>query len=506
MRKSFHWNLRTAIAVALCVAMFPVSPALTISQGPAKAIRIPNGIRELWGSLQRSYLHLFRASPHLHYTAAQITQMQDFLKTARDHCENTYKDRADAYSNAVKQAEQKLSAETGHISSAERHVMHCRIQNDRRLGTEDKLIASHGIPIAYDNKDAKLDLIQQWPHDLKQIKTEIADGAYLHRRWGDVKDIGFRVIAPGQQDDVKTGEEAMEQMKRNGIMPPEIKDPAIYDYVNKVAQNVALHSDLKVALHVYVLNSKEINAFSLPGGFLFIERGLLEAADDEAELAGVMGHEIGHVVARHGHKLMERSTIAGIFMQAAEIAAMVMTGGIAGIGTYYALQYGFYGLGLVLNLKLLGVSREYELQADQLGIQYAWNSGYDPTGFIRFFDKMATHVGYVQGLGWFYDHPPFYTRMVDAMREIMFLPKKPRYIINTTGFMKMKKELKKVTAKAEAKAKNAPSLYGNEKGCASSPPEEYKPGEPIENICPILGVEPLKRQPRRRSPAEPGGA
>ncbi|HET7100335.1 MAG TPA: M48 family metalloprotease, partial [Terriglobia bacterium] len=349
------------------------------------------------------------------------------------------------------------------------------------------VLAQHAIPVAYENKDAKLQLIQQWPQDLKGINAEIADGSYLKRRWGDVKDIGFRVIAAGQQDDIKTGQEAMQQMKQSGIMPPLVKDSAVVNYVNTVAQNVAAHSDLKVPLHVYVLNSKEVNAFSLPGGYLFIERGLLEQVDDEAELAGVMGHEIGHVVARHGHKLMERATIAGIFLQAAQIAAMVLTGGIAGIGTYYALQYGFYGLGLVLNLKLLGVSRDYELQADQLGIQYTWNTGYDPTGFIRFFDKMATHVGYVEGAGWFRDHPPFYTRMVDAMREIKFLPKKPHYMVTTTAFRKMKKELKKVTKKAEAKAKNAPSLYGNEKGCAKVQGAEYKPGQPIEKVCPILG-------------------
>ena len=87
---------------------------------------------------------------------------------------------------------------------------------------------------------------------------------------------------------------------------------------------------------------------------------------------------------------MKRATIASLFYQAAQIAAIVLTGGIAGIGMYYSLQYGFYGLGLVLDLRLLGVSRDYELEADQLGVQYAWNAGYDPSGFVRFFDKMET--------------------------------------------------------------------------------------------------------------------
>ena len=108
---------------------------------------------------------------------------------------------------------------------------------------------------------------------------------------------------------------------------------------------------------------------------------------------------------------------------------------------YYAIQYGFYGLGLVLNLELLGVSRDYELEADQLGVQYAWNAGYDPSGFIRFFDKIATREGYVNSASWFRTHPPFYQRMVDTRREIMFLPEQPEMIVQTSAFDQMKKEL-----------------------------------------------------------------
>src|SRR5207253_9498263 len=145
---------------------------------------------------------------------------------------------------------------------------------------------------------------------------------------------------------------------------------------------------------------------------------------------------------------------------------------------YYALQYGFYGLSLVLDLKLLGVSREFELEADQLGIQYTWNSDYDPSGFIRFFDKMATKEGYVNGLGWFYDHPPFYQRMVDAEREIMFLPKKDNLVKQTTEFGQMKKELTTVTAAAKEEEKNRPSLVAPEQGCPAPEKIEYKPGQP----------------------------
>jgi len=338
-------------------------------------------------------------------------------------------------------------------------------------------------PVAYDNREAKLDLIEKWPAALQQIKQELADGSYRKRRWGDVEDIGFREIEPGQEKDIKIGEEAIRQMKMLGMMPREVTNEYVVRYVTEVARKVASHSDLQVPLRVTVLDAKEINAFALPGGFVFVQRGLLEAVDDEAELAGVLGHEISHVVARHGHKLMRKSTIASLIYQGAQLAAMILTGGAVGIGTYYALQYGFYGLGMVMNLKLLGVSREFEMQADQLGVQYTWNSGYDPTGFIRFFDKMATHEGYVNGAGWFRSHPPFFERMVNTEREIRFLPKKDEQVVTTPEFKKMKEELAKVVAEAKKEEEGRPSLLAPEQGCPAPEKPEYKPGQPIETLC-----------------------
>jgi len=251
-----------------------------------------------------------------------------------------------------------------------------------------------------------------------------------------------------------------------------------------LAQRIGKYSDLRVPLNVTVLNSKEINAFALPGGFLFIQRGLLEAVENESQLAGVIAHEIAHVTGRHGHKLMRKATISSIIYQAAQIAAIILTGGAASIGTYYALQYGFYGLGLVLSLDMLGVSREFELEADQLGVQYAWNAGYDPAGFIKFFDKMATTEGYVNGLSWFRTHPPFYQRMVETQREILFLPPKEGLIENSPEFDRMKTELKKVTEQAEKEERDRPSLLAPVQGCPAPEKIEYKPGQPIETLCP----------------------
>jgi predicted Zn-dependent protease len=235
---------------------------------------------------------------------------------------------------------------------------------------------------------------------------------------------------------------------------------------------------------VTLLQSGEINAFALPGGYLFVQRGLLEATDNETELAGVLAHEIAHMTARHGHKLMRRATVASIFYQAAQIAAVVLTGGAVGPGLYYALQYGFFSLGLILDLKLLGVSRDYELEADQLGVQYAWNAGYDPSGFIQFFDKMATREGYVSGASWFRTHPPFFERMVETQREIMFLGSKPETITQTAAFEEMKKELAPVTAQAAKEESERPRLLiTQEEGCQPPRKLEYTPGQPIEQLC-----------------------
>jgi predicted Zn-dependent protease len=346
------------------------------------------------------------------------------------------------------------------------------------------VLAEHAIPVAYENRKAKLELIEKWPEELKRIQAEITAGTHHQRRWGDVKDIGFRELVPGQERDVKDGQEAVRQMKMAGLMPPEIENEAVKKYVVSLAQRVGKHSDLRVPLNVTVLNTKEINAFALPGGFLFIQRGLLDAVENESQLAGVLAHEIAHVTGRHGNKLMKKATIASIIYQAAQIAAVILTGGAASIGTYYALQYGFYGLGLVLSLDMLGVSREFELESDQLGVQYAWNAGFDPNGFIKFFDKMATSEGYVNGLSWFRTHPPFYQRMVQSKREILFLPAKDGLVENSPEFDAMKAELKKVTAKAEEEEKDRPSLLAPVQGCPAPEKIEYKSGDPIEVLCP----------------------
>jgi beta-barrel assembly-enhancing protease len=149
----------------------------------------------------------------------------------------------------------------------------------------------------HENKQAKLELIQKWPEQLTAIRQSIADGSFKSRRWADVEDVGFRKIEDNQKDDIKLGQEAIRDLKQSGLMPKEVEGEVVVGYVRRLAQKIAANSDLQVPLQTTVLNSKEINAFALPGGFVFIERGILEAAEDESQLAGVIAHEISHAVA-----------------------------------------------------------------------------------------------------------------------------------------------------------------------------------------------------------------
>lgn len=469
------------LVLAELLVFLPVNLGARQGQPAQAPAAEPGSLRAM---LEKSYLDLFKLAPEMNYSAAAIASQRKAFEKGEDSCVARFKDQAKRYGKQIEDAQSNLKKNTAKLTDEQRKQVHCNIQNLDLLKSEAEILAGHAIPTAYDNLKAKLDLIQNWPATYRQTQQEFASGAYAKRPYGDVKDIGFRDIASGQQDDMKRGQQAVEELRRTGLLPPVLENKAIQDYVNAVAQRVARNSDLKVPLHVSVLQSREINAFALPGGYLFIERGLLEATDDESELAGVIAHEIAHDTARHGYKLMKRATIASLFYQAAQIAAIVLTGGAAGIGMYYALQYGFYGLGLVLDLKLLGVSRAYELEADRLGIQYSWKAGYDPSGFIRFFDKMATRAGYVNSVSWFRTHPPFYQRMVDAEREILFLPAKESAVVQTAAFEQMKKELAPVTVAAEKEEVGKPSLkLTREEGCEPPKKLEYKPGQPIEELC-----------------------
>ena len=486
----FIWKTIALCLIALLGAL-PCAPVY--GQESASPARQPAPSLTLHEYLQKPYLELFELAPTLHFSAAEIEQERQTLKRGEDGCRTNFKEHTKQYGKQLEVTRKELKLGGAALADQPRHALHCKIQNIEMLRSESEVLAGQAIPTAYDNLNAKLNLLVQWPAESQRIRQSIEDKSYQQRRWADVKDIGFREIASGQKDDIKRGKQAVDELKAAGMLPPELEDKAIQKYVRSVADKIAQRSDLRIPLHVTVLQSKEINAFALPGGYLFIERGLLEAVDDEAQLAGVIAHEIAHDTARHSAKLMKRATIAGIFYQAAQVAAIVLTGGAVGIGLYYALQYGYYGLGMVISLKLLGISRDYELEADQLGVQYAWNAGYDTSGFIRFFDKMATREGYVNGVSWFRTHPPFYERMVKTKQEIMYMPQAKEPIVQTPEFLQMKKDLAPLVAEAAKEEKEKPSLLLTKaEGCEAPKKLEYKPGDPIEKICsaPLRAADP----------------
>ncbi|MBI3935259.1 MAG: M48 family metalloprotease, partial [Acidobacteria bacterium] len=403
---------RTWIHYTLClvVIMAPVY-SLPVQAAPLLAVQDTSGMDPL---LKKPYLELLQLAPTVQFTRQQFDQVRKRLKDDQKKRENDLKSQQKNLESQIKDAQERLkkigdNRQLGEDAiAAERHNLHCRIQDWQSQLADTKIALTTGVPVEYDNLNAKLDLLEKWPAARMEINRQLESSQASQRKWGDAQDIGFRTIEANQQDDIKDGQEAVNQMKQMGLMPKPIEDAEITEYVNRLAQNIARNSDLQVPLQVALLSSKEINAFALPGGFLFLNHGLLLEAQTEAQFAGVIAHELSHHVARHGHRLMKKATIASIIYQAAQIGAMIFTGGVVGIGAYYALTYGFQGLGLFLSLQLLGVSRDYELEADQLGVQYVWKAGYNPEGFIEFFDIMASKEGYVEKTSFFRTHPAFY--------------------------------------------------------------------------------------------------
>ena len=216
-----------------------------------------------------------------------------------------------------------------------------------------------------------------------------------------------------------------------------ITDPVVTEYVNRVGQNLVRNSDAQVPFTIKVIDSDEVNAFALPGGFFYVNSGLILRAQEESELAGVMAHEISHVTARHGTKQATKGEI----MQLATIPLILLgPGGWAGYGIYEALQ-------LAIPLSYLKFSRDAEREADFLGIQYMYKAGYDPNSYVTFFERIQAdekrRPGTIPKL--FSTHPPTPERIADAQKEIArILPEKDEYIVTTSEFDSVKARLRNV--------------------------------------------------------------
>jgi predicted Zn-dependent protease len=211
-----------------------------------------------------------------------------------------------------------------------------------------------------------------------------------------------------------------------------IQDPVVTEYVNRIGQNLVRNSDAQVPFTIKVIDSDEINAFALPGGFFYVNSGLLLAADEEAELAGVMAHEIAHVCARHQMRQMTRANWAQI-----GTLPLIFVGG--GIG--YAV---YEGAGLGLPLTFMKFQRNFEAEADYLGLQYMYKSGYDPQAFISFFEKIQAKEKKKPGTlaKAFASHPQTPDRIEKSQQEIAtILPAKVQYIVSTSEFDDVKSRL-----------------------------------------------------------------
>ncbi|MBZ5580349.1 MAG: M48 family metalloprotease [Acidobacteriia bacterium] len=243
------------------------------------------------------------------------------------------------------------------------------------------------------------------------------------------RDVGKGVNFYSLEKEIALGKQLAQEVERQAKI---IDDPIIAEYVNRVGQNLVRNSDAKVPFTIKVLDSEEVNAFALPGGFFFVNSGLILKADSESELAGVMAHEIAHVAARHGTKQATRGELVNI----ASIPLIFMGG-----WTGYAIRQ---GAGLAIPMGFLTFSRGFEREADYLGLQYLYKTGYDPTSFVDFFEKVQSMEKKKPGTmaKVFSTHPMTDDRIKASQEEIQkILVAKPEYVVNTSEFNDVKNRL-----------------------------------------------------------------
>jgi len=269
----------------------------------------------------------------------------------------------------------------------------------------------------------------------------------------DVDNIGARNINKGSinfyslDKEIAMGRQLAAEVERQVKL---VDDPTINEYVNRVGQNIVRNSDAKVPFTIKVVESDEINAFALPGGFFYVNSGLILAADDESELAGVMAHEIAHVAARHGTEQASKGELVNF----ASIPLIFM-GGVGGFAIRQAA-------GLLIPMQFLQFSRKDEAEADYFGLQYMYAAGYDPTATVSFFEKLqakeSAKPGSVSKM--FSTHPPTGDRIEADKKNIeLILPNKEQYVVTTSEFNRVKGQLAQLeNRRPNQEESNKPSL------------------------------------------------
>ena len=229
-----------------------------------------------------------------------------------------------------------------------------------------------------------------------------------------------------------------------------VTDPVVTEYVNRVGQNIVLRSDAAIPFTIKIIDSPDVNAFALPGGFLYVNSGLILAAENEAEIAGVMAHEVAHVTARHGVEQASKGTL----LQYLSIP-LIFVGGPVGVIVQNAAN-------LLVPMTFLKFSRGAEEEADRLGLQYMWAAGYDPTAMLSFFEKLKAKEKKEPGTlaKVFSSHPTTGNRIVKARSLLERFPDRDEYMLSTSEFSGVKERLLALTNQKspESGGKSAPTL------------------------------------------------
>src|SRR5579864_1080298 len=269
----------------------------------------------------------------------------------------------------------------------------------------------------------------------------------------DVDAIGNRKVGGMDwysiEKEIRIGKEYAQQLEQSMRM---VQDPVVNEYINRIGQNLVRNSDAKVPFTIKVVDDDSVNAFALPGGFFYVNSGLILAADEEAELAGVMAHEIAHVAARHATRGATRAQLANLLS-----LPLIFVGG--GIG--YAARE---AVGIGLPMTFLKFSRGFEAEADYLGLQYMYKAGYDPNAFVAFFEKLEAQEKKKPGTlaKAFSTHPQTPDRIQKSQAEIAtILPPRDQYIVTTSEFDQVKARLAAIENRHhldDQKDKNKPTL------------------------------------------------